>query len=199
MLRKLFFEFQYRFAKPPWDSGVTPPEVVSFIEKNPARGRAFDVGCGTGTNSIFLARHGFTVVGVDYSSKAIATARAKSQRANIAIDFHVADVTHLDSLGVSEPFDFVLDIGCFHGIVPEGRQRYAEQLARLTHRDSVFMLYAISPRPPQTRNRLMPFRNVGATPDDVLKIFSSDFTLDHIEQGSDRLERQSAWFWFRRK
>jgi cyclopropane fatty-acyl-phospholipid synthase-like methyltransferase len=197
MLRKLFFEFQYRFAKPPWDSGITPPEVVAFFEKNSMHGRALDVGCGTGTNSIFLAQHGLHVVGVDYASKAIATARDKAQRTNLAIDFHVADVTQLDFL--TELFDYVLDIGCFHGIALEGRQRYAAHLARLTHRDSVFMLYAISPRPPQTRNPLMPFRNVGATPNDVLNIFSKDFSLEHSEHGGDRLERQSAWFWFKRK
>jgi cyclopropane fatty-acyl-phospholipid synthase-like methyltransferase len=197
MLRKLFFEFQYRFSKPPWDSGITPPEVVAFFAKNSVQGRALDVGCGTGTNSIFLAQHGLQVVGVDYSPQAIATARAKTQRLNLGIDFHVADVTQLDFL--QEPFDYVLDIGCFHGITLEGRQKYAAHLARLTHRNSVFMLYAISPRPPKTRNGLVPFRNVGATSDDVQNTFLQNFSLEHIEHGGDRLERQSAWFWFKRK
>lgn len=197
MLRKLFFEFQYRFSKPPWDSGITPPEVVAFFAKNSVHGRALDVGCGTGTNSIFLAQHGLQVVSIDYSPQAIATARAKTQHLNLGIDFHVADVTQLNFL--QDPFDYVLDIGCFHGIPLAGRQKYAAHLARLTQRDSVFMLYAISPRPTETRNWLLPFRNVGATPDDVQNTFLQNFSLEHMEHGGDRLERQSAWFWFKRK
>ncbi len=192
---RLFFEFQYRFSRPPWDSGVTPPEVVAFVKTNPQRGRALDLGCGTGTNSIFLAQHGYHVVGVDFSSKAIATARQKATRAGLTIDFHVADVTRLDFL--TEPFDFVLDIGCLHAIDPEGRARYATHLARLTRPGGVFMLYAFSPAIEQ--KHLVQFRNVGITPDQVQQLFASHFTLERLEPGTDRGERASAWYWFRRQ
>ena len=134
MLKRLLFDLQYRFSKPPWDSGVTPPEVVALIEgaKIPP-GRALDLGCGTGTNSIYLAKHGFTTVGVDYSPRAIATARAKARRAGVAVDWYVADATRLDFL--NPPFDFVLDLGCLHTIEPTERARYVANLARLTRGD----------------------------------------------------------------
>jgi methyl halide transferase len=35
-------------------------------------------GCGTGTNVIFLAQHGFNVLGVDISEVAVDKARAKA-------------------------------------------------------------------------------------------------------------------------
>lgn len=197
MLRKLFFDFQYRFSKPPWDSGITPPEVVTQIEGGKIKGRALDLGCGTGTNSIFLAQHGFGVVGVDFSSKAIATARAKARRASAEIDFHVADVTRLDFL--NEPFDFVLDIGCFHAVDPEGRARYATNLARLTHPGSLYMLYAFSPRPPGDNGHLIQLRNVGVTQEQIQQLFSPSFALEHAETGADHGERVSAWYWFKRK
>ena len=155
-LRQLFFDFQYRFSRPPWDSNITPPEVAAFAESNTTRGRALDLGCGTGTNSIYLAQHGFTVVGVDFSAKAIATARAKVKRANVTVEIHVADVTRLDSLRVREPFDFILDIGCLHALDTTALPRYAEHLARLTRPNAVFMLYAFAPRlpdAPRQRNR----------------------------------------------
>ena len=206
MLHKLFFDLQYRFSKPPWDSNITPPEVVAFIEKTSevlqtsgVSKRALDLGCGTGTNSIYLARHGFAVVGVDFSSKAIATARAKAQRANVVVDFHVADVTRLDSLRLRGPFDFVLDIGCLHALDAAGRARYAEHIARLTRPGSVLMLYAFSPRPPEERGHLIRFRNVGITPEDVERMFAQHFALEHVEHGADRGERASAWYWFRRQ
>ena len=197
MLNKLFFDFQYRFSKPPWDSGITPPEVVAFVDQNETRGLALDLGCGTGTNSIFLAQHGYQVVGVDFSAKAIATARAKAHRAKLAVDFHVADVTRLDFL--KEPFDFILDIGCLHAVDAEGRARYAAHLARLTQPGSTFMLYAFSPRELNQTGHLLQLRNVGITPEDVQQLFAPQFALEHIEHGGDHDGRKSAWYWFRRK
>ena len=48
--------------QPPWDTGVSPPEVIEVIEGGVITpGRAIDLGFGTGTNAIYLARHGFTV------------------------------------------------------------------------------------------------------------------------------------------
>ncbi len=197
MLRKLFFEFQYRFSKPPWDSGITPPEVVTQIERGTIKGRALDLGCGTGTNSIYLAQHGLAVVGVDFSSKAIATARAKARHANANIDFHVADVTRLDFL--NEPFDFVLDIGCFHSVDDDGRARYAANLARLTRAGGLYMLYAFSPRPAGANGHVIQIRNVGVTQERIQQLFTPSFALEHVETGADHGERVSAWYWFRRQ
>ena len=196
MLRKFFFDMQYRFSKPRWDSGVTPPEVMAFVENENVHGRALDLGCGTGTNSICLAQHGFQVVGVDFSPKAIATARAKAQLAKQNISFHVADVTRLDFLG--EPFDFILDIGCLHAIDESGRARYADHLAHLTHPGSIFMLYAFSPRPANEPGHLLSLRNVGIPPEQVEQLFSAYFTLERVEHGGDRDKRASAWYWFKR-
>jgi SAM-dependent methyltransferase len=194
---KWFFEWQYWFSKPPWDSGITPPEVVAFVEKNPARGRALDLGCGTGTNSIFLADIGFHVVGVDFSPKAIATAQAKARPTDVAVEFHVADVTQLDFL--VEPFDYVLDIGCFHAVPLETRERYARGVARLTNPGGTFMLYAFSPRPSDQSRRLFAMRNVGITPEEVKELFARDFELSRVEHSTERGERASAWYWFVRK
>ena len=199
MLSKLFFDFQYRFSKPPWDSGITPPEVVAFIERNSKRGRALDLGCGTGTNSIFLAQHGYQVTGVDFSPQAIATARQKSKRAGLVIDFHIGDVTRLEALGVRDSFDFVLDIGCLHAVDAEGRARYAEGIGRLTEPGSMFMLYAFSPRSVNERRHWLKLRNIGIAPDQVQKLFASHFALANIALGADRDDRQSAWYWFERQ
>ena len=70
--QKWVYERQYRRGAPRWDTGVTPPEVVEVFEgEDPPSGRALDLGCGTGTNVLYLARHGFEVVGVDVSPLAI--------------------------------------------------------------------------------------------------------------------------------
>jgi cyclopropane fatty-acyl-phospholipid synthase-like methyltransferase len=113
MARKAFFTFLYWFRDPPWDTGVTPPEVYRFLENNPP-GRALDLGCGTGTNVITLAEHGWQGTGVDFVPRAIRLARRKGRRAGLEsrVNFIVGDVLSPDSFrGV---YDLILDIGCFH-------------------------------------------------------------------------------------
>ncbi|HZD55845.1 MAG TPA: class I SAM-dependent methyltransferase, partial [Anaerolineales bacterium] len=70
ILRRIFFNLWY-YREPPWDTGISPPELLAFIESHPA-GQALDLGCGTGTNVITLARNGWQVTGVDFAPRAIA-------------------------------------------------------------------------------------------------------------------------------
>ena len=73
MFRRLAFNIWY-FRKPPWDSGISPPELLEFIRTRPA-GKAIDLGCGTGTNVITLAKAGWQVTGVDFALRAIHMAK----------------------------------------------------------------------------------------------------------------------------
>jgi ubiquinone/menaquinone biosynthesis C-methylase UbiE len=56
-----------------------------------------DIGCGTGAQSLFLARLGYYVIGVDISSRSIRKAREKARRMGLEtrVDFVVADACHL--------------------------------------------------------------------------------------------------------
>jgi methylase of polypeptide subunit release factors len=49
-LDRLFFSLMYRTGRPPWDTGIAPPELVEAVEGPHALppGRALDLGCGTG-------------------------------------------------------------------------------------------------------------------------------------------------------
>jgi 2-polyprenyl-3-methyl-5-hydroxy-6-metoxy-1,4-benzoquinol methylase len=66
--------------------------MVQLAEERPP-GRALDLGCGTGQNSIWLATRGWTVTGIDIVPKAIAVAQARAAEAGVDVDFRVADVT----------------------------------------------------------------------------------------------------------
>jgi methyl halide transferase len=66
----------YASGQMPWDSDEPDPALVATVEAGtiPA-GRALEVGCGTGTNALWLAAHGFNALGVDVSPLAIDRAR----------------------------------------------------------------------------------------------------------------------------
>jgi SAM-dependent methyltransferase len=179
-----FYDLSYRFWKPDWDTGLTPPEVIAEVENGRSPGRALDLGCGTGTHAIYLAQHGFSVVGVDFSPKAIEMARQKAANTGATVDFRVGDVTRLDFL--REPFNLILDVGCFHGLDADRRARYATHLTRLTHAGSTFLLFAFD-RPI--------FRGLyGVTPDTVGQTFEPQFTLEDVKRSANRHGRGTAWY-----
>ena len=179
------------YLNPPWDTGITPPEVVEAVEGPQALepGRALDLGCGTGTNSLYLARHGWSVVGVDLAAAAVRRARRKAKQARLPVDFYTADVTRLDFL--DPPFDLALDIGCFHTLDDQGWIRYRAELCRLLRPGARFMLYAFGPR--QGR-----FMNVGITPDGVRRLFEPGLRLLRVEGGADPTGPSAAWYWLER-
>ncbi|MCX7854455.1 MAG: methyltransferase domain-containing protein [Anaerolineae bacterium] len=189
-MRSLFFELRYLLGNAPWDTGVTPPEVVELVERGGlAPGRALDLGCGTGTNSLYLARHGWDVVGVDFSAIAIGRARRRARRAGLPIRFYRADVTNLNFL--TGPFDLALDVGCLHGLPAEGRGRYAAEVGRLVRPGGLYMLYAFLPQADGPPGR-------GITPEEVRRLFSPAFTVERQEGGEDPSGPRSAWYWLQR-
>ncbi len=138
MISRLFFALMY-LRKPIWDTGISPPELMEHIQSHPA-GKALDLGCGTGTNVITLARNGWQATGVDFQPKAIRQAQEKARQAGLTADFHLDDVTRLK--GISGPFDLILDLGCFHSLPHSMRLVYIRNLDRLLAPGGTFLLYA---------------------------------------------------------
>jgi SAM-dependent methyltransferase len=148
MWRRLSYAFAYRTGRTPWDTGVTPPEVVELIEGADALppGRALDLGCGTGTNVIYLAEHGWDATGVEADRRALAVAERRAPTASGArvVD---GDVTRLGQLPIDGPFDLALDIGCFHSIAPVRRDAYASGVAARTAPGATLFVFAFARRP----------------------------------------------------
>lgn len=182
------FEWRYWRKRTPWDTQITPPEVIAFLKKA-APGRALDLGCGTGTNAITLAQHGWQVTGVDFSPRAIAMARKKATQKGLAIAFHIADVANLDDL--TGPYDYALDIGCLFSLKPLDRRKYTAGLARMLPAGAHFMLYAWLPQVWHGTRR-------GISSDDVKALFDHAFMLEKMVVGRDS-GGESAWYWFIRR
>ena len=127
MANRIFFTLQYWLKNPPWDSGITPPEVYQFLEENPP-GRALDLGCGTGTNVITLAERGWQASGIDFVPRAIRIARQKARKKGL-IDrtgFQVGDA--LSKQSFQGEYDLILDIGCFHSFSDAEAEIYAANI-----------------------------------------------------------------------
>jgi len=136
---------RYDARETPWDSGLVDRELRDFIENGMvAPCRALELGCGTGTNALYLAERGFTVTAVDFAANAVEAARKRAAEAGVSIEFVVGDVTNLPT--VVGPFDFVFDRGCYHCVRRAGGLGgYLKTLERLTMPGSRVLVLAGNP------------------------------------------------------
>ena len=140
------FELYYLLGKTPWDTNVTPPEIVALVEGNRVKPcRTIDFGCGTGTNVIYLQRRGFEAVGVDYARQAVARAQQKAAAAGLSCKFYRADLLDAARFPLAGPFDFVIDVGVMHAWDEAGRAQYAATLAKVTRPGSLHFVFGFKP------------------------------------------------------
>lgn len=185
LIRKLFFNIWY-LRKPPWDTNQTPPELYEFIKTKPA-GRALDLGCGTGTNVITLAKNGWQATGVDFIPKAIQIASRKATMEGVRVDFQVGDVSKLGDIQGS--FDLILDIGCFHTLDPKAMASYRENIKRLLAPGGSFLIYLFFKSEDS-------FSKAGVT-EANLTPFLDFLELVKRQNGTDPHSRNSAWITYR--
>jgi SAM-dependent methyltransferase len=171
-LDSVFYRLAYRSGRPAWDSAEPRPELAELAQSRPP-GRALDLGCGTGTDTLYLASRGWDATGVDFVPRAIEGARSRAAAAGSAATFVLGDVTRLGSAGVGGDFDLVTDIGCYHGVPADRRDAYAAGVAAVTRPGGDFYLAGISA--PPAAWRLVGARGVDA--DDLRRRFGADFDL----------------------
>ena len=167
-----FYRLAYRSGRPRWDTAEPQPELAELIRGHPP-GRALDLGCGTGTDAIYLTSQGWEVTGVDYVPRAIAAARSRAAAARSPARFAVGDVTRLREAGVSGDFDLVIDIGCYHGVPSRRRYSYVTEVAAVTRPGGDLYLAGICDPPASWRLVGAPGVDAG----DLRRRFGGDFDL----------------------
>ena len=182
----LLYELMYLVGFKPWDRGVSPPELVAAVEGPEAleAGRALDLGCGTGTNAIYLARRGWEVTAVDAVGRPLRTARRKADAAGVSPWFVHGDVTRLPDLGIGGGYRLLFDLGCFHSIPVARRDAYAAGATAAAAPGATFLLYGFAPG-------AMPGAT-GVTADEL----RSRFTGWELRDATRGTERYETW-WYR--
>jgi SAM-dependent methyltransferase len=140
------YRLLYRLGITPWERSSVPKPVSELAERLSTPGKALDVGCGTGRDAVFLSGRGWAVTGVDAVAQAIEGARERASAAGVEVRWVLGDVTRLETLGLGEGYDLVLDRGCFHGLTEEERARTAAGVSALTAPGARLLLFAFQPR-----------------------------------------------------
>lgn len=144
------YDFLYRIgaarASRGWDRGVAP-ELSRLVEDGTLSidrlggRRAIDLGCGTGTNVVYLARRGFEATGVDFSGVAIRRAREAAERAGMGdrATFVVGDLSK--PLAVVGPFDLIVIYNVVQDLNEAGRGGLAASTNALSRPGTSVLLW----------------------------------------------------------
>ncbi len=135
------WDSDYRKSQPPlWDAGQASGELIKLVESGMIRpGRAVELGCGSGTDAIYLARLGFEVTAIDIAPTALRQAQEKALKAGVRVNWLLADVLAPPTL---KPFDFIFDRGCYHEVRGHNLKGYIETVDRLSRSGTRFLLLA---------------------------------------------------------
>jgi SAM-dependent methyltransferase len=187
-----WWEARYAGGDIPWDTGITPPEVVALVESGKvAKGWALDLGCGSGVTSRYLGGKGFRVVGLDLSLYALRRGVQQAAAERLACYFLRASVADLAFLRVKATL--AVDVGCFHSLPPPAKQSYIRSLAEHIVPGGYYLLYTFVGRSPtgegEPAGPSISLADVAA--------FAPWFALRSAAHGDDR-GRASSWFLMQR-
>lgn len=143
----LLYRLMYRIGFTPWDKDQVPRELSALIEGPAAlpTGRALDIGCGTGTQAVYMARQGWEVTAVDAVPRPLSQARARAKEAGVSVDWILADVARLHRLGLEPGYALFFDRGCFHGLDEAQRGAYAAGVDELAAPGATLLMWGVAP------------------------------------------------------
>jgi SAM-dependent methyltransferase len=166
----------------PWNIQKPPTQLVELIDSGKISPcSVIDLGCGTGNYSLWLAKKGFQVTGIDFSEKAVELASIQAERENVNCKFIVGDLT--DSYFKSNSkFSFAYDWEVLHHVFPEDRGTYFQNVVGMLDKGGAYFSICFSEKDPD-------FGGVGKfrkTPMETTLYFSSeeeieDLLVEHFE------------------
>lgn len=117
-----------------------------YLETFPRGSHLLDVGCGTGIDALFLARHGIHVTGIDISRSMVAVLLEKAESEGLS-EYIEAYVAHLDELSTwpsSPQFDGIISaFGSLNTV--DNLFMFSDNAARLVRSGGHVIVHMVNP------------------------------------------------------
>jgi len=166
---------QYDLTEIPWHSEKPDQEFIELIENQEIEPHlVLDVGCGAGTDAIYLASIGCDVTAIDISHEAIRIARERAEKAKVKVNFVADNIMEFDFHNKS--FDFINDRGVFHHMNPQDREKFAMRINDLLRSNGFYYLRCWSDK--EEENTRGPYR---ISKDEIKNTFSKFFKVGEIK------------------
>jgi hypothetical protein len=122
-----FFDTRYAAGRTPWDFGGVPKALRVFLERHQGPGRVLIPGCGSGYEIQGFASSGWEVIGIDFST--VAVARARRLLGPLADTVQKGDF--FDYPFREGEFDIIYERTFLCALVPEYWLPYARRISEL--------------------------------------------------------------------
>jgi SAM-dependent methyltransferase len=196
------FQATYEWAKEwqdlPW-SHAEPTMFLAEICRRRKPGKALDIGCGSGTDSVFLASQGWDVTSLDFVPKALELTQQRAALQGLSITPVVADITTWEP---PQQYDLVLDHGLLHNMDPVRYDAYRDCVLSALAPAGEFVLLHWQPRyEGQPNGKLGPTR---VCREDIKAFFAPElqerfFAREEFEDLTSLVGggMVQAYYWFR--
>lgn len=136
----------YDWAKSWEDLPWSHAEPTLFLAEICARrepGRVLDIGCGAGTDSVYMAQQGWDVTSLDFMPKALEYTQQRAAEVGCTVTAVEADITAWEP---PHAYDLILDHGLLHNMDPVRYGSYRETVLKALAPDGDFILLHWHPR-----------------------------------------------------
>lgn len=175
-----------------WNFGTAGHKLVELVIDGTIKrnSKILDVGSGPGNESIFLAKQGMKVIGLDLNPEAIELAKKLSELQKVKVEFVQGDALKMPFK--DQMFDVVNDTFVFHHFEPSVRKQYAREINRILKPDGIFILRGFSCKMTPGSG---PFRLRSR---DILDAFTPYFEVEHLSlfKNLPTIKRPDQWHWF---
>jgi len=124
------YSYADHYSKLPWAHDHPSRFLDEIAAGATVPGSVLDIGCGGGTDSVFMAAQGWTVTSLDFVAKALEMTAARAAEHGLSLTTIEADITTWEPVG---QFDLVLDHGLLHNMdavrYPAYRERVMQSIA----------------------------------------------------------------------
>lgn len=149
------YRLAYAIGFHPWEAlAEHPPFAAKLLElvaheeegRNRPFGKALDIGAGSATWGVWLAKRGWDVTGIDIVEKALDRARKRAADERVELRLLQADVTKLGESEVGSGFRLLLDTGTFHGLRDREREAMGREVSSVAAPDATLIIDCFAPR-----------------------------------------------------
>lgn len=194
------YSYADHFSKLPW-AHDHPSRFLDEIAAAEPAGSVLDIGCGGGTDSVYMASQGWDVTALDFVDKALEMTLGRAADAGLSLKTIEADITVWEPTG---QFDLVLDHGLLHNMDPVRHAAYRERVMRsIRPGGHLVILHWLQRTPDEAQSELGPAR---ASREEINAFFSPELVERKFEfEEYDGLPESvggsmaQAYYWFVRQ
>lgn len=106
----------------PWHHKEPTTFLSEVVQSREKPGRALDIGCGSGIDSVYLASQGWDVTSLDFIPDALTMTRTRADAAGVTLNLIEADAMTWSC--PADSFDLIIDGGCLHSKKQSDRPKY---------------------------------------------------------------------------